>query len=687
MVEGVDLTSLPLSPLEGFVLSRIDGSASVQMLADLTNLDEARVLEMTERMIELGAIEWARESVSLPRATGRSATATPSGAIDVPPSLRTPARPPSGPARVRLRTESSTSVRKPTRPGGSYSTRPPQQEEIDTSRRSGHPSSPPRASHTGSMRPAGDLDEDPDEATPVEELPSTPPPPPDDELEFATPAEGTARPAMPPPASEPDEAAERRPITGPAPRAPTGLRPPTEGSAERPPTGPRMARPPEEAPPDRPFSVPSAASEAPRDAASEDAKPEPEPQAAPSDASPAPELEDLDIAADRRKRIDDLYYALDLLDHYQVLGVNRTAPRKEIRTAYFQLSKVFHPDTMFRKKLGPYKMRMEAIFNRLTESYETLGRKKPRAEYDQYLGVQERTREVERTVEEEAAEEVERERRGRIAAQVEADKAAGRPPSVETEVPEELREPEPEPVSSKRTAAGKRRARELMAKKLRRAAAASGSHRPAPTKKPAVGVEDEAAPRRDRKAVLRDLTSSLKGSSQLTGGVDPVERHLSHARRAEQAGELAAAAGHLRTAVMMAPDRPELEDAHSRVSGLLAAQLASDYEARARYEQKNGKWAAAALSWAKVVEGRPDDPEAARAAAGALVEAGGDMHKAKELAQKAVDLKPDAVDSLVVLARVYITAGLGLNARRVLERASKLDPGDEMVENLLRDLA
>ncbi|MCZ7687560.1 MAG: hypothetical protein M5U28_56000 [Sandaracinaceae bacterium] len=44
------------------------------------------------------------------------------------------------------------------------------------------------------------------------------------------------------------------------------------------------------------------------------------------------------------------------------------------------------------------------------------------------------------------------------------------------------------------------------------------------------------------------------------------------------------------------------------------------------------------------------------------------------------------MSNLRALGRVYIAAGLALNARRVLQRAAALDPSDEMVENLLRDL-
>ena len=64
LVAGVDLTKLPLSPLEGFVLSRIDGLANVVVLTDLTNLDENEVVRFVARLIELGAVEWAREAES-----------------------------------------------------------------------------------------------------------------------------------------------------------------------------------------------------------------------------------------------------------------------------------------------------------------------------------------------------------------------------------------------------------------------------------------------------------------------------------------------------------------------------------------------------------------------------------------------------------------------------------------------
>lgn len=227
---------------------------------------------------------------------------------------------------------------------------------------------------------------------------------------------------------------------------------------------------------------------------------------------------------------------------------------------------------------------------------------------------------------------------------------------------------------------GKRRARELFQKRL-------GGAVPARTPTPPVAAppSEPAAPRA-RQDVLRDLTSSLKGAAASTGGLDPVQRHVLEARRHESAGDLASAVKELRLAVALAPERFEVTSEQQRVSKLLAIQLADQYATQADYEERHRKWAAAAVSWGKVVDGRPDDAVAHARAAHALLEAKGDLHKAQRLAQRACDLAPDHPLARRTLGRVFLAAGLQLNARRELERAASLDPSDPIVKNLLRDM-
>jgi curved DNA-binding protein CbpA len=228
-----------------------------------------------------------------------------------------------------------------------------------------------------------------------------------------------------------------------------------------------------------------------------------------------------------RRRILDGYYGLEGKDHYTLLGIAPTADRTEIRTAYFELARVFHPDSQFGKNLGGFKIRMEAVFRRLAEAYETLRRPTRRAEYDEYLALAQRTR---------------------------SEQASG-PPSSRT---------------------------------------------------------------------------------------------------------------------MRAQKRPSRDLAHS-------------YEKQARYEEKAGNWEAAAESWIRASDARPDDATAARSAAEATLRARGDLRRAQKYAQKAVKLAGADVLNLTVLARVYLEAGLRPQAQRELERAAKLDPHDEMVKNLLRE--
>src|SRR5690606_289083 len=227
------------------------------------------------------------------------------------------------------------------------------------------------------------------------------------------------------------------------------------------------------------------------------------------------------------------------------------------RTAYFQLSKVFHPDTMFRKRLGSYKAKMEAIFKRLTEAYEVLGKKRAREEYDRYLELADRTRQVEDVLEPDAGAAEQREV-ARAAAQREGGGApapAAAPAAANSQAagPEPAAEPLPTPPPAPRAPSleAQARARELMAKKLRSAVRASeaGRSRGAP------GPASESPPpaTQDKGQLLRGLASRLKASAAHTGGLDPADRHLASAQRAEAVGDLAEAARELLLALAQAP--------------------------------------------------------------------------------------------------------------------------------------
>lgn len=110
--------------------------------------------------------------------------------------------------------------------------------------------------------------------------------------------------------------------------------------------------------------------------------------------------EEVDIPMARRRRVLDIFYRLEELTYYEVLGVSQTADKKEIKNAYYALAAEYHPDKYFRKNLGTYKAKMEAIFARMTLAHDTLVRKQTRAEYDAYMETQLATRRMEATLRE-----------------------------------------------------------------------------------------------------------------------------------------------------------------------------------------------------------------------------------------------------------------------------------------------
>ncbi len=393
---------------------------------------------------------------------------------------------------------------------------------------------------------------------------------------------------------------------------------------------------------------------------------------------------DVDLPEDIQKQVLEAFRRTDKLNHYERLGVPVDADTTEIRKAYFALSKTFHPDAYFGKRLGSFQSKMEVVFRKITDAYEAIGRPQKKEAYDRYLQQQMTVLAAEQQIDrvEERAQAMAKALSKAPVAQRHSAPAPSNqwapskaPKAIEIN---DAASPTRSVVPGSAEHARMERKRELLERRLK------GKARRQP-KEPARSMPAPTA-RVGKKAALRDLTRSLKHTAGLTGGVDRAQRHMDTARIAELEGDLATAAAALRMAIALDSSSPELQERYRRVNSNLRVQLVDIHRQQAKYEEENNLWAAASISWAKVAEADPEDHEAPRHAAKALLAAGGDLRKARDFAQHSLDLKPDSLDTRLLLARIYIDAGMDHSAAKELEEAAKLDPGHEMVKNLRKQL-
>jgi curved DNA-binding protein CbpA len=84
-----------------------------------------------------------------------------------------------------------------------------------------------------------------------------------------------------------------------------------------------------------------------------------------------PLTEAVDLDPDRKREI----LAREALlgrDDWTVLGLKPGANAEAVKLAYFEASRIFHPDRYYGKNLGSFRARLERIFQRLSEAHETL---------------------------------------------------------------------------------------------------------------------------------------------------------------------------------------------------------------------------------------------------------------------------------------------------------------------------
>jgi curved DNA-binding protein CbpA len=367
--------------------------------------------------------------------------------------------------------------------------------------------------------------------------------------------------------------------------------------------------------------------------------------------------EDVELDGDKRRLILDAFYRLDRYNYYQLLGVHELSDKKQIKAAYYAIAPDFHPDKYFRKRLGSFKQKAEAIFTRLTLAHDVLTSKQRREQYDEYLDQLRRNRAAESVLDE----------AGRDVAVVEAAVA---------EAARGLMQAQPAaPVVVQPRAASAQERREALARKL------LGGRKlpPRPVAPPPASSQPAAAVEPlDPETMRRRYEEALAAARR-----EQILRFSESALAAMERKDYAAASNAYRIAASLAPDDAELRGLADEAERAAAASLAEGYLKQAEYEASQERWNEAAMSYSKVCTGRPDDAKAHERVAFCTLKAQGNTRRAVEFGRRAVELAPNQAELRVTLARAYTEAGLEKSALAELERGAELAPKDARIKELI----
>lgn len=393
----------------------------------------------------------------------------------------------------------------------------------------------------------------------------------------------------------------------------------------------------------------------------------------------------LSIGIELQTRILELSAKLSDLDHFQVLGVELSADRAQVKRAYFSIIGTFHPDTYFGKQLGGFTKRMERIFQRLTEAHDVLSNPKSREEYESYLRVLGRTREVEELAAKPppSMEELE-------ALLIQAERAAARAPAPSAPAAPVL-SPPPPARPAKASAAMPRAPslrpqvemvndpaarRQALARKFGKAPAIPSPSPLAPSEEQ---IRDQAA---RRTAAVKELHQRYK-HRQNSIMEQRVERFVGAAEAALAAGNTVSALNASKIARSLSAGDSGLLQRLDELEKKLGATMVDAYLERARYEENNGQHEQAARSYTRAARGRPN-ADVFRSAAECYLKAGVELRTASELAREAVEIAPNRVDLRLTLAKIYEAAGMQQSAQRELERALTLTPESDRIKQWLK---
>jgi tetratricopeptide (TPR) repeat protein len=370
--------------------------------------------------------------------------------------------------------------------------------------------------------------------------------------------------------------------------------------------------------------------------------------------------------------VEKLAAEMSGLNYYEMLSVEPDADRKALRSAYFMLSKRYHPDRAFGPKRAELRKQMEAIFTRLSRAYETLSSPEERAAYDAYIAEQIELWKIERQL------------RDAVALSRKLEAPAGVTPT-------------PEPVAPSRSSAPavvvtQTRSSSPSAGARKRAIVTSiPAERHPPQKVPDATTPppDDAGERRLQwkkerlgRALGMVLSQAPAPPSKQTSR--ELEEQVSQAAMAIELGKHANAVHILQEVLAENGDMPRARDLLRRAEAGATKELSLGYLRQARYERQHGDPEVARAHFEKAISIDPSSLDARHQLAEMLIEHKLDLRKALTLCREVIGLGGQRAKYFVTLGEILLLSKDKERAADAFAHALALEPDNKELKKKLK---
>lgn len=371
-------------------------------------------------------------------------------------------------------------------------------------------------------------------------------------------------------------------------------------------------------------------------------------------------LTGIDLTPAQMEELDRMVECVDQDDLYGLLRVGPDADANAIQKAYYELSRSWHPDRFFRKKLGEYGERLETAFVGVTQAYKTLTDPVKRKNYDR----EHRARlEKRRTEEQEAEARAERQRRREERKQAEERGEVSTPPRTDAAP----RQRSSVVRSSERT----ERRRDRDGPSIRERLAQNSQRRSGSS----LGVTDRLRSRM-MEQVREQVGERLRKA-----------RTFYEAGKADyEGGRILKAASNLKLALEFDPENSEYQDLYEKVEQesrkVRIISLVNQGEQAESYQQVKQ----AIQAYRDAVELAPTEGKVYFRLARLVRMDEGDDREALRLFREAVLRSPGNTEYRLGLGQLYKELGMRLNARREFQAVLDKDAGNAEARAAMKEL-